>query len=267
MPSIVHQSPDLAFRGIALVDQSLARQPSGLVNVVVQYVVPATRLSQILPQFEIDSPPPIHPDLIDRDELQTRRLYLENFTVDKEAGLTYINAQYAGALTRGLATPYQTNQFERGTTDMPIASLSESGQIGGNDNDGFSFSQPLFDEYRFAFRTRIVSYEIAAVDLVDFEFTPPPIAQTINQDGLIIGWQIVFSQFAGEASFNQYVYLPAYYKRNYTAAQWLEYIVASNERLPRLQTNIETEIDNITPRVKLIRKRVSLFVPPSLLLL
>jgi hypothetical protein len=266
MPSIVHQSSALALRGLSLVEQSLARQPSGLVNAVVKYVAPAARLAQVLPQFEIDSPPPIHPDLIDRDELQTRRLYLENFSVDKQAGLAYINAHYAGALTRGLATPHQTNQFERGTTNMPIASLSESGQVGSG-NDGFGFSRPLFDKYGFSYRSRIVGYEIAAVDLVDFKFTPPPIAYTGNREGLIIGWQIVFSQFAPEVSNNQYVYLPAYYKRNYTAAQWLEYIVASNERLPRLQTNIETEIDNVTPRVKLIRKRVSLFVPPSLLLL
>jgi len=258
MSSIVHQSSALALRGLALVDQSLARQPSGLVNVAVKYVVPAVRLAQVLPQFEIDSPPPIHPDLIDRDELQTRRLYLENFSVNKQAGLAYIDAQYAGALARGLATPYQTTQFERGTTNMLIESIFV------RDSDGTG-GLPTFDEYRFSYRSRIVGYQIAAVDLVDFNFTPPPIASIGNQEGLIIGWQIVSSAFAIEFSNVMNKYLPAYYKRNYTAAQWLQYIVASPGISSRLQTNIETEIDNVTPRVKLIRKRVSLFVPPDLL--
>jgi hypothetical protein len=265
MPSIFHQSPGMAARGLSLIDQSIARQPNGLVNVVVKYVAPAANVDQLLPQFAIDSAPPIYPDIIDANELQTRRLYLQNFTAEKSAGLATINAQYCGALLRGLQTPYQTNQFERGIVTARIQSLTETGSFGQG-----VFSRPGFDTYVFAYRARIAYYEVATVGLVDFDFDPPGPVRTNNADGLVVGWTIRSRQLANtDNPTAEFVFLPGFYKREFEAAQWLEFIASVNDQLPdnfKLLVIVEDQIDNVTPTVKILRKRVALSVPPNLFL-
>jgi hypothetical protein len=265
MPAIFHQSPGMAARGLSLIDQSIARQPSGLVNVVVKYAAPAASVDQLLPQFGIDSEPPIFPDIIDPRELQTQRLYLQNFTADKTAGIATINAQYCGALLRGLQTPYQTNQYERGAVQMRITSVRETGNFGQG-----VFTRPGFDRYVFAYRARIAYYEVATVGLVDFDFDPPGLVNSPDADGLIVGWSIRSRELARtDNDINQYEFLPGFYKRDFTAQEWLEFIASLNDQLNdffKAVIVIEDELDNVTPTVKVLRKRVSLAFPSTFFL-
>jgi hypothetical protein len=263
MPSIFHQSPGMAARGLSLIDQSIARQPNGLVNVTVKYVAPAANVDQLLPQFTIDSAPPIYPDIIDANELQTRRLYLQNFTAEKSAGLATINAQYCGALLRGLQTPYQTNQFEqRVITINNLAFLGplRTGLIAGTLTRG-----DFVDGYEFTYRSRIAYYEDAIVGDQDFQIPLPVIVNTPTTDGLIVGWTL--NSFSKQIPLidGSLVY-EGFYRRNFTAEQWLELLVAELGGRPWFGPFATTDVDNVTPTVRVIRQRVNLVAPRSVTL-
>jgi hypothetical protein len=267
MPSIFHQSPGMAARGLSLIEQSVARQPNGLVNVTVKYAAPSTSVDQLLPKFTIDSAPPIYPDIINAQELQARRLYLQNFNAEKSAGLATITAQYAGALVSGILTPYQTNSFETGVLRV------NSGAFGVPFSFAQSFAaqfnqQPNFaDVYEFTYRARIAYYEIAFAPTNDAVTVEPP--QLINRpgrDGLIVGWNISRSEFVGTPSdVPGFTFAPGYFRREWSAEQWLEFLMVElqKQQQPGLRPTVvtSTEVDNVTPTINIFKLRAKLFMP------
>jgi hypothetical protein len=260
MPSIFHQSPGMAARGLSLIDQSIARQPNGLVNVTVKYVAPAANVDQLLPQFTIDSAPPIYPDIIDANELQTRRLYLQNFTAEKSAGLATITAQYCGALLRGLQTPYQTNQFEQ-----RVITINNLAFLGPLPESMLESRFPYYDGYEFTYRSRIAYYEVAIVGEQDFQIPLPAIVNTPTTDGLIVGWTLgsfsrQFPLFDGSLVYE------GFYRRNFTAEQWLELLITELGGQAWFGPFATTDVDNVTPTVRVIRQRVNLVAPRSVTL-
>ena len=263
MPSIFHQSPGMAARGLSLIDQSIARQPNGLVNVVVKYVAPAANIDQLLPQFTIDSAPPIYPDIIDANELQTRRLYLQNFTAEKSAGLATITAQYCGALLRGLQTPYQTNQFEQRV--ITLNNLAFRGPLRTGLLAGSLTRDDYVDGYEFTYRSRIAYYEVAIVGEQDFQIPLPVIVNTPTTDGLIVGWTL--SSFSKQFPvFEGSLVYEGFYRRNFTPEQWLELLVAELGGQVWFGPFATTDVDNVTPTVRVIRQRVNLVAPRSVTL-
>jgi hypothetical protein len=255
MPSIFHQSPGMAARGLSLIDQSIARQPNGLVNVVVKYAAPAANLDQVLPQFTIDSAPPIYPDIIDRRELQTERLYLQNFTAEKSAGIATINAQYCGALLRGLQTPYQTNQFEQGT--ILVEAFSFLGPLIANPIGVGLIRQGVVDSYLFQYRARVAYYEVAVVGEQSLGIEPPKIIDAPGQDGLIVGWNLVRATLPTPPPNTPFFY-PAFYRRDWEPKQWLELIVLQYAGRPDFSIVTTTDVNNITPTVRTYKLRAKL---------
>jgi hypothetical protein len=262
MPAIFHQSPGMAARGLSLIDQSIARQPNGLVNVVVKYVAPAANVDQLLPQFTIDSPPPIYPDIIDANELQTRRLYLQNFTADKAAGLATISAQYAGALLRGFSTPHQTNQFEnRFITINNRAFLGSLQDAGGGVQNRLSFN----DGYVFSYRARIAYYEVAVVGDQNFAIRTPSLVDPVAQDGLIVGWSLVNFKNDTVPPADALLY-EGFYRRDFTPEQWLDLMVSQLTGLPWFGVLATTDVDNVTPSVRIYKTRARSLIPRSVTL-
>jgi len=106
MPSVIHQSPKMSARGLSLVAQNVSEQINGLVEVGLQFVTTASARDRVAREFVVDSPPPIWPSSVNREELQGRQLFMAKRSITQEAGLVYINAKYVGGLLRAGAPGY-----------------------------------------------------------------------------------------------------------------------------------------------------------------
>lgn len=113
MPSTIIGSTTWNSTGLVLSAQSAQEQVTGLVNVQVTYVAPATKQTQASAKFYLDAPPPIWPSVVSRSELVTNNLYLVDRTIERANGLVTIQANYAGALQRaGFRGYYLREQLE-----------------------------------------------------------------------------------------------------------------------------------------------------------
>jgi hypothetical protein len=106
MPSVIHQSPKMSARGLSLVAQNVSEQINGLVEVGLQFVTTASARDRVAREFVVDSPPPIWPSSVNREELQGRQLFMAERSITQEAGLVYISAKYVGGLLRAGAPGY-----------------------------------------------------------------------------------------------------------------------------------------------------------------
>lgn len=104
MPAIVHQSQSGYSSGrFAILEQSESQQPNGLVLVSVLYSVSPLSSAAIGGAFYLDAPPPIFPSCVARETLQGRQgLYMVDFSTEKQNGLWYVSANYAGARNFGV---------------------------------------------------------------------------------------------------------------------------------------------------------------------
>jgi hypothetical protein len=115
MPSTIIGSTSWNSTGLVLSAQSAQEQITGLVNVQVTYVAPATKQAQASAKFYTDAPPPIWPSVVSRSELVTNNLYMVDRTIERANGLVTITANYAGALQRaGFKGYYLREQIEYG---------------------------------------------------------------------------------------------------------------------------------------------------------
>ena len=115
MPSTIIGSASWNSTGLVLSAQSAQEQVTGLVNVQVTYVAPATKQAQASAKFYLDAPPPIWPSVVSRGELVTNNLYMVDRTIERANGLVTINASYAGGLQRaGFKGFYLREQLENG---------------------------------------------------------------------------------------------------------------------------------------------------------
>jgi len=123
MPSILRQSSSFSGNKIALVSQGIVEEPSGLVRATVDYATSSANNDYWSNKFQLDSRPPIFPNILNKASLQRRSLYLGGRTVTKENGLVNINATYFGALQSARSgknnqetTQIQTLQWKLGNT-------------------------------------------------------------------------------------------------------------------------------------------------------
>jgi hypothetical protein len=115
MPSTIIGSASWNATGLVLSAQSAQEQVTGLVNVQVTYVAPASKQAQASAKFYTDAPPPIFPSVVLRSELVTNNLYLVDRTIERANGLLTIQANYVGALQRaGFKGYYLREQVEHG---------------------------------------------------------------------------------------------------------------------------------------------------------
>lgn len=155
MPSIVHSSPRLQSRRLAIVSEDVAEQPTGLVNVSIEYVCTAANRDRVARDFYVDAPPPIFPSSVNRNDLQTRQLYMISRTLTEKNGLVSIKASYAGALWRGSSDFLLTTQREKRLAVYAWNGLFVSP----------STSQPIFLPYTAFYRwvSVVHNYEYASV--------------------------------------------------------------------------------------------------------
>jgi hypothetical protein len=114
MPSTVIGNATWNSTGLVLSQQSAQEQVTGLVNVQLTYVCPASKQHTLARSFYLDAPPPIWPSVITRAELLTNNLYMVTRTVERLNGLCYIRAEYAGGLRRAGFRGY----FQRETLEL-----------------------------------------------------------------------------------------------------------------------------------------------------
>jgi hypothetical protein len=100
MPSTIIGSAAWNSTGLVLCQQSAQEQITGLVNVQLTYVCPASKQHALARNFYLDAPPPIFPSVVSRAELLTNNLYMVNRSVQTANGLCTITADYAGGLRR-----------------------------------------------------------------------------------------------------------------------------------------------------------------------
>jgi hypothetical protein len=100
MPATIIGNNEWNQRGLVLTAQDAQEQVNGLVNVQATYVGPSSKHDIISRSFYQDAPPPIWPDVVNRSELVTNRLYMESRTVTRANGLTTVRASYVGGLQR-----------------------------------------------------------------------------------------------------------------------------------------------------------------------
>jgi len=113
MPATIIGSSEWNTKGIVLSTQSAQEQVNGLVNVQIQYNIPATKQEQLDRFFYPDAPPPIWPTVVNRAEMLTGNLYMTTRSVDRRNGLVQVDAEYVGGLMRsGFAGYYLWTQNE-----------------------------------------------------------------------------------------------------------------------------------------------------------
>lgn len=106
MPSTIIGNTDWNTKGIILSRQSAQEQVNGLVNVQVQYAIPASKQYQIDRMFYVDAPPPIWPTVVNRAEMLTNNLYMVDRSIDRGNGIVTVSANYASGLQRAGSKGY-----------------------------------------------------------------------------------------------------------------------------------------------------------------
>jgi hypothetical protein len=137
MPSLTHFAPALTSGGLLIGASSVATQPSGLVEVSVEYICRRTDLAAQIAKFFIDAPPPIFPSrAVAAANLQEGKLFLVNYTVNEQYGVATIQARYAGA-TKTI-TPFKTFDYNNFSVSVPLYTTLQ-GYWFGSAIQGFAF--------------------------------------------------------------------------------------------------------------------------------
>jgi hypothetical protein len=180
MPSIVFKSASLASNRLALTEQSVIEQATGLVSVSVQYVTTTANRDSLARQFYQDSPPPIYPTMVNRDELQSRTLFLQNRSIGQQHGIVTIKATYAGALLRALARPSVTLSRESKYASFQVVAYyyQAYGNYGGTDQ-AFLGSYGAYDIYTAQLTCGVKEYSIASVGEFENIIQPPTVADLL----------------------------------------------------------------------------------------
>jgi len=167
MPATIIGSSEWNTKGIVLSTQSAQEQVNGLVNVQIQYNIPATKQEQLDRFFYPDAPPPIWPTVVNRAEMLTGNLYMTTRSVDRRNGLVQVDAEYVGGLMRsGFAGYYLWTQNEGqvfGTAWISSAT-APTGQAGATlvtTNGNFS----LTGATQVRFRTDIIVHNFEYIEI------------------------------------------------------------------------------------------------------
>lgn len=183
MPAIVYQSAKMAAARLSLVAQSVVEQTNGLVEVSVQYAAIAANASKVLPFFKTDAQPPIHPSIVNLDNLQTRRLYLRDFNSTLANGMLKLNATYVGANFTALRTPALFSDTEPLLLQISIASSSTSTLF----NVQANLITTEFDNYEIDCTFRTEEQQTAVIGQTENTLGEPPLLDVATRSGLIMG--------------------------------------------------------------------------------
>ena len=176
MPSIVFKSASLTSNGLALTEQSVSEQATGLLSVSVKYVTTTANRDSLARQFYQDSAPPIFPTMVNRDELQGRTLFLVNRSIDQEHGIVKIKATYVGALLRALAKPSVTLSRESKYVSFQVVGYY---YIAEGVNGAVVGSYGAYDYYTAQLTCGVKEYSVASVGEFENIIQPPTVADLL----------------------------------------------------------------------------------------
>jgi hypothetical protein len=214
MPSIVHRSALMQSRKVALVSQNFVEQANGLIEVSLTYSAAASDALRVLPLFTTDSQPPIMPNILDVGNLQTKNLYMSNFSSSQANGLLTIDASYVGASLPGLKKPLIFDNYDTQTFSMTVpASVSWALSIQWSQSfpNGRIVSAQQYintDTYVIKADLRVEEHQFAVVGNQTSDYAAPPVVSTIERSGLIMGAQFESRSISQEFS--------ATYRGNYS---------------------------------------------------
>lgn len=182
MPAIVYQSSKMAAARLSLVSQSVVEQTNGLVEVSVQYAAIAANASKVLPLFKTDAQPPIHPSIVNLNNLQTRRLYLRDFNSTLANGMLELNATYVGANFTALQSPALFSDIE--TLLLQINAAGEFVRVTIPQGIVNLFPKDFY-EIDCTFRTE--EQQSALIGQQENTLGEPPLRDLETRSGLIMG--------------------------------------------------------------------------------
>ena len=206
MPAIVYQSPAMASARLALVAQSFVEQSNGLVEVSAQYAAIADNASNVLPLFKTDAQPPIHPSIVNLENLQTHRLYLRDFNSTLANGMLEINTVYVGASLNALRKPSISDSVERKTFFIRVPALRTAanryGYINGFPTLISEVSAVRYDRYGIEVHLRNEEQQVAVVANEAIDYAIPIAISTNERAGLLMGATFIsksiFESFGGD---------------------------------------------------------------------
>jgi hypothetical protein len=176
MPALIHESPGMALRGLALIDQQVQEQTNGLVVVSLKFTAPAARETQVRRLFFFDAPPPIKPSAVNFDLLQNGKIFMSDASFEVAQGLLHISATYYGAAYAAQRTPFVTRSYESRVTTIRIVTGSIRTNTVITDGQLTSSSErTVADIYTIRYKVEKPSIEFAAIDAlaIDAKFLLP----------------------------------------------------------------------------------------------
>lgn len=100
MPSIVHANIT-APTYLRLTDTiEVQESTNGFFSVKVKFIAKSSDRAMVFPQFYMDAPPPIWPNVVDQNTLQSKQLYMLTHNYVFSNGLMNIDATYVGVQSR-----------------------------------------------------------------------------------------------------------------------------------------------------------------------
>lgn len=110
MPAIAIYSAALnnAPNKVLVETSDTTEDASGIVRVGVTYIAKSADAEAVSKTMVLDSEPPAYPNTVFRDQLQRRRLYQYQRTIEQQYGIAKIRGYYAGVLNRGQVPQIQS---------------------------------------------------------------------------------------------------------------------------------------------------------------
>ena len=250
MPAIVYKSPGMTNRRLALISQDVTEQANGLVEVNVQYSAAASDRARVLPLFVTDAPAPISPNIVSLDALQTRRLYLRNFSTTQANGMLTISASYVGANFTALQSPAIFSDFESFNFNVQTPGYYEF--ITGAAGEAILIARRL-DYYGFDCNLRVEEQQAAVIDRQQITLGPPPAFAESNREGLVMGAVFSLRSISGGFVKSRDQPLIGFRYRDMTASEILAIMAQKQpDGTSGFSVAKTQKVDHITPTVKLI---------------
>lgn len=281
MPPVIHRSALMQSRKVELTSQDFVQQSNGLVQVSLGFAAAASDAASVLPLFRVDSQPPINPSMISLNELQSGKLYMDNFSSSQANGLLQITASYVGASLNALRKPMISDSVERRNISIKVPAFRTTANT-------FSYIDGVpmlinkdttiqYDRYRIEVQLRNEEQQVAAVANESIDYSIPAAVGTNERDGLIMG--ATFSQrtvtdtFSSNRSLGIALFdstapsgnsrpftnysdekLPGFEFRSMSALQILQALASPSTPNSRPGVSVINtgKIDHVTPTVKLI---------------
>lgn len=132
MPALVHFNNALS-NGVLVTSTQVARQANGLIDVQIDYVGRAAKLSQLMRLFYLDAPPPVFPASdLSRADLVNGKLFMVSSSTAQANGIATISARYAG-VAFGIEKAFVAYDYRDFSANVPVY-VTLDGNFGGYAN-------------------------------------------------------------------------------------------------------------------------------------